>query len=200
MRTARGLARGLAVLAPFGVLYLLPRYGHHAAVAFTVLVVALNWPTAWFQGGRRAPAAAAILVGGFLVVAFLVPQRAVVLLYPVAVNLALMTLFLITLLRPPSIVESIARQMSGRLLDDVDVRYCRNVTRVWVAFFLLDAGLVAYFAAFRTVAEWAVLTGVVNYVLIGALFAAEYTYRKWRFGDFDNRFPPDRLLRALLKR
>ena len=73
------------------------------------------------------------------------------------------------------------------------MRYCRSVTLVWCAFFVVNGAAAALLAAFAPRGWWAGYTGVVSYVLVGALFAAEYVVRKARFGRF-GRGPVDRLL------
>jgi len=113
---------------------------------------------------------------------------------PALINLALLGAFCETLLNPPSIAEHIAR-LAVPVLTAEHVRYCRRVTLVWCCFFALNGAAAAFTAAFCRLAVWALYNGLVSYLLIALLFAAELAYRSWRFrvysgGPFD----------ALLKR
>jgi uncharacterized membrane protein len=73
------------------------------------------------------------------------------------------------------------------------------VTVLWCAFFTLNGAATGLLAALAPRSWWALYTGAIAYVLMGALFAGEYLVRKARFG----RFGPgllDRLLARLLPR
>ena len=100
-------------------------------------------------------------------------------LTPALVSFALLLSFAASL-RGESVVEQLARVQLGTLSVE-DTRYCRNVTLLWCGFFLLNGAAASWFAVAATRGEWALYTGVVAYLLIGILFAAEYTYRQWRF-------------------
>ena len=102
-------------------------------------------------------------------------------LYPVAVNAVLLGVFSSSLLKPPSVIERMARlkipELSAR-----QVSYTRSVTKVWCAFFLLN-GLTALATALWTSAEvWALYNGVISYILVGCLFAVERLARPAAMG------------------
>ena len=99
-------------------------------------------------------------------------------LYPVAVNVALLFLFGLSLLRGPTVVERLAR-LSEPELDARGQAYTRSVTQVWCIFFALN-GLVALATAlWAPEAIWALYNGVVAYVLIGLLMSAEWLPRRY---------------------
>lgn len=79
-----------------------------------------------------------------------------------------------------SIVEAIARVQLGTL-DAETARYCRRVTAVWCGFFLANGLTALALAVFGSIEAWALYTGLVSYLGIGALFAVEFVYRQWRF-------------------
>jgi uncharacterized membrane protein len=100
-------------------------------------------------------------------------------LTPAVVSLGLLLSFAASL-RGESVVERLARAQLGSL-DAEEVRYCRGVTRLWCGFFLGNALVAAWLAHAASAAEWAAYTGGIAYLLIGLLYAGEYTYRQWRF-------------------
>ena len=96
-------------------------------------------------------------------------------LYPALMVALALTVFAVSLRKTP-LVEIIARK-TGEDLDERGVAYCRRVTVVWVAF--LSAHLAVTVATvFASHEVWAVYNGLVAYILMGALFAGEWLYRR----------------------
>ncbi len=98
---------------------------------------------------------------------------------PVLVNLALLGSFALSLRGEP-IVEQLAHLQVERLSPS-EVRYCRQVTRVWCGFFVLNGAIALALALRRDLAVWAFYTGFLAYLAMGTLFAVEYVYRHARF-------------------
>ena len=84
-------------------------------------------------------------------------------------------------------------------LSPAEVRYCRSVTWLWVLFFALNGSIAAFLALRGPISLWAAYTGVISYVLIGAVFALEFLVRRLRFGRFGDG-PHDRLLKHIWPR
>jgi uncharacterized membrane protein len=97
--------------------------------------------------------------------------------YPVAVNAAMLLLFGVTLLRPPSMIERLARLREPQLPPGA-VRYTRVVTEVWCGFFLLNGGGALYTALFADLAAWTLYNGMISYLLVALLFAGEILVRR----------------------
>lgn len=98
-------------------------------------------------------------------------------LYPVLVNASLLALFGISLLKPPSMIERLARLREPQL-PPAAVIYTRRVTQVWCVFFVVN-GLVALGTAlWASNATWALYNGFIAYVLMGLLFAGEWLVRR----------------------
>jgi uncharacterized membrane protein len=97
-------------------------------------------------------------------------------LYPALVSAAFLGVFAYSLLAPPSIIERMARGR-GPALPPFVVRYTRRVTQVWCLFFLVNGCIALGTALWAPAAIWSLYTGVVSYVLMGLLFAAEYLVR-----------------------
>jgi len=115
---------------------------------------------------------------------------------PVLINLVLFLGFGGSLRGELPLVERYARLQVDDL-SAAEVRYCRRVTLVWSLFFVANGSTCAALAAIAPLEYWALYVGAVAYVLMGALGAGEYIYRKYRFGRFAEH-PLDRVLRALL--
>jgi len=98
-------------------------------------------------------------------------------LYPVMVSAVLLGVFAVSLARPPTVIERIAR-LHEPLLPPAAVAYTRKVTLAWCAFFACN-GLVALGTVLWGSPEaWLLYNGLLAYVLMGALFGAEWLLRQ----------------------
>ncbi len=145
----------------------------------------------------RSALALPLSTAALLVLAAALDDGRFMLAYPVLVNAALLLQFGLSLRRKRSLVETFAL-LQVPDLSEPEQRYCRSVTKVWCAFFVLNGTAAALLAAFAPRAWWAAYTGAIAYGLVGALFAAEYVVRKARFQRW-GRGPVDRLLAPLLR-
>lgn len=139
-----------------------------------------------------------LTVIGFVLLAALVNDRRLILALPVLVNAVLLAQFLASLFGPRTFVEGVARLVQPEL-SVAEVRYCRSVTWLWVLFFALNGSIAGILALRGPMSLWAAYTGVISYVLIGAVFALELLVRRVRFGRFYDG-PHDRLLKRLCPR
>lgn len=121
----------------------------------------------------RWSAAGALLLAGLAVGAnALLPLK----LYPVLVNGALLMAFGYSLAAPPSMVERLARLREPDF-PPAAVAYARRVTQVWCVFFVFNGALALGTALWASEAVWSLYTGVIAYLLMGALFGAEFLFR-----------------------
>jgi uncharacterized membrane protein len=98
-------------------------------------------------------------------------------LYPLLVNAVMFVVFAVSLVRPPSAIERIAR-LSEPDLPAEGVAYTRRVTQVWCGFFVCN-GLVSLATALWATNEvWALYNGLVSYGIMGLLFAGEWLVRR----------------------
>lgn len=96
-------------------------------------------------------------------------------IYPVLINLAWFLFWLQSLTTVP-MVERFAR-MRHPNLTSAERRYCRTVTLCWCVFFLIN-GVIALDSAWnRSLEWWTFYNGFLSYILIGVMFAAEWTVR-----------------------
>lgn len=170
---------------------------HLSSRSFGLLLMLLLVPGLAIKarGARRedlwAVARVPLSVLSLVALAALFDDPRFVLALPVLINAALLYNFASSLRTMP-LVERFARMQDPQLGPD-QVRYCRSVTRVWCVFFVLNGAVTAALAAFASVSLWALYTGLLAYVLIGLLAAAEYVVRKARFRQY-GRGLHDRLL------
>ncbi len=98
-------------------------------------------------------------------------------LYPVLVNAALLTVFVLSLFSPQTVIEKIARLKYAGFTDQ-QIPYARKVTTAWSIFFLLN-GFIALLTVFaENKIYWSLYNGAISYVLIGLMFAGELYFRK----------------------
>lgn len=153
------------------------------------------------RGERRRHLAAVLplplAIAAILLASALIEDHRLILALPVAVNVALLAGFAVSLRGPVSMIERFAR-MQVDDLSAAEVAYCRRVTVLWSVFFALNALATLALALAAPVRWWAAWSGGLVYLVMGLLFAAEYLERKRRF----RRFGPawhDRLLERLLR-
>jgi len=97
--------------------------------------------------------------------------------YPVLLSLALAAAFAYSLLRPPTIVEQIARLRHPHLPLEVN-SYLHKVTLAWLIFFLANAAISAATALGGSLNLWTLYNGFIAYVAMGIMFAAEFLIRQ----------------------
>ncbi len=152
-----------------------PRFAGLAAMAVVVLRFRVQGARFWrdLPWPQKTIALLVMSMGGL---ASLFNSELVLRLMPVAISLGLLLLFAWSLHHPPSMIERFARAMDPAL-PDVAVAYTRRVTIVWCGFFLFNA-VCAGWTVFSSRELWLLYNGLLSYVLMGALFAAEWLCRR----------------------
>ncbi len=92
------------------------------------------------------------------------------------VNGSLLVLFGVTLLKPPSMAERLARLKEPDLPPHA-VEYTRKVTMAWCVFFLVNGSIAAATSLWGSDAQWALYNGGIAYGLMGVFAGAEYLVR-----------------------
>lgn len=174
----------LALLAYPVFVYLALRVASPRVVALgTLVLLALRLAfiaPARFAATARAFAPAGIALGLASLVSLVWNDPRSLLLAPTLASLGLLAAFASSFLARETTIERLARAQVGEL-DADERRYCRRVTGLWCGFFSANAAVSAALALAATREAWALYTGFIAYLLVGALFAAEYLYRHWRF-------------------
>jgi uncharacterized membrane protein len=182
---------------PFLVLLGVTRFGARWAALLLLAVFAVGRLGSIRGDLRRARQVPGlwVSVAALLCASALLDDPRFMLAYPALVNGVLLVQFLWSLRKGRSMVEVFASREVEDLSGD-EVRYCRTVTMVWSAFFLLNGAAAAALTLCAPRSWWAIYTGGISYALIAALFAGEYVVRKARFGRYGDG-PVDRLLARL---
>jgi uncharacterized membrane protein len=102
---------------------------------------------------------------------------------PVLFSISFLIAFGYTLLYPPSMIEIFASMVVPQQ-SRKEVEYCRRVTIIWVMFFLLNGTLSSFTACCTSLALWSLYNGLISYLAMGILFAAELCFRYWRFRQY----------------
>ena len=96
--------------------------------------------------------------------------------YPIIMSGLFLTVFAASLLRPPTVIERLARVQEPDLPES-GVRYTRKVTWVWCGFFVVN-GSIAWATLFMPLEWWTLYNGLISYILMGLLFAGEFAVRQ----------------------
>lgn len=177
---SKGAAVAVAVggLAyPFAVYLLLGR-----VPAGVLVLVALALVAGRLYSLRRAAAARALMPSLTLVLAAttavgLLDARIAALAYPVLMNLGMAAAFGLSLRKGPSLVESFA-SITEPDPSPAARAYMRRVSLIWCLFLMVNGGISALTALAGDMALWTLYNGLISYVLMGVLFAGEYTVRR----------------------
>ncbi|WP_354668353.1 hypothetical protein [Colwellia sp. D2M02] len=100
-----------------------------------------------------------------------------VLLYPLVINLSMLAIFAYSLLKKPSIIETLARLQEPNLPTSA-IPYTENVTRVWCVFFIINGTISLYTALFTSIETWTLYNGLIAYLLMGTLMTVEWLVRQ----------------------
>ncbi len=105
---------------------------------------------------------------------------------PILIPLSVLWLFARSL-QPGSmpVVTRVATRIRGPLPDELTI-YTRQVTQFWVGFLIVMASGSLLLALFASPELWSLMTNIVQYLLMGAVFVVEYGYRRWRFRHLDH--------------
>lgn len=168
------------LLYPFMIFWLSLNTLIYCVIGFTLLrvlfLIAMKKNSLSFQEKNTLYTA----MGVCLVIGLIFYSRGDIaaLYYPVIVSLGFAVTFALTLIFPPSMIERIARLRTPNL-DPKGVTYTKNVTYMWTMFCMTNA-----FVSFLTILSedmyiWSLYNGCISYILMGILFAGEYTFRKY---------------------
>jgi uncharacterized membrane protein len=172
MRAAAALAWLATLLYPLAVWIGLARF-EPRWVALLLLALALLRAIASREKVWLAAAAGAC---GLVLASWFRNDGLPLKLYPVLVNLALLTVFALSLRHPPTVIERLARLQTPDL-PAAAIPYVTRVTRAWCLFFTINGGIALWTALAASDAVWALYNGLIAYVLIAAMFLGERLLR-----------------------
>jgi len=166
---------GFGVVYPAIVFFLRGTVAPSLFIVLALAIVALRLTIGevGIGGWRPALAVAAAALAGLALIDAALAARA----YPVLLSLAAAGVFAATLWSPPSLVERLALA-SGESWSHALRVYCRNVTLIWALWLVVNAAIAACLALSRDDRAWALWTGLLSYLVSGALFAGEWLVRR----------------------
>jgi len=97
-------------------------------------------------------------------------------LYPVAINTAMLVIFSYSYIKPPTVIESLAR-LTEKNFPDAAIPYTNKVTLIWCLFFFINGSIALYTAIYTTMEIWMIYNGLISYILIGLLMGIEFLVR-----------------------
>lgn len=175
MKRLIGLSLLLAgVLYPFAVYY---GSAHFAPWQFALLLGVLWLGRALTAAKGAGTLITALIALGFCVLLGMFDSPALLRWYPVLISASMLSLFGLSLIYGPPIVERLARIREPEL-PEVAVRYTRQVTMVWCCFFMANGLVAAALTLWAPLTWWALYTGLISYGLMGLLFAGEWLVRR----------------------
>jgi uncharacterized membrane protein len=198
LKPVLGVLSALFIVASPWVLYwTLSRHRVGFAAVMLIGWVILRTIPVLISAKREQRIAALQLPGIALVFAllgWLLNSPSFLLILPSATQATIGLAFLRSLKGTP-LIEHFARMMKAEL-GAAQQAHCRRWTLVWGIYLLVLAGLGLGLARWAPLAVWTAYVGVINYVMLGVLFAIEYLIRKLRFREY-GRNPIDWVLRKL---
>ena len=169
----------LIILYPFSIYFGLSYFSPAQLGIFLLAVFALRVAVA----GRQAPhrtwqLMATLVIGGVLAaMTWLFNSEQYLLWYPVGLSSVFFIIFIASLISPPSMIERIARIREPEL-DAAGVEYTRKVTVIWSVFFLVNAMIATWTVLIDNIRIWTLYNGLLAYLAMGTLFAAEFFVRR----------------------
>ena len=136
-----------------------------------VAFLALLWAAKFYFSGTKFD----VFVACFFASVFFLSDAKF--LYPVIVNAFLAITFFASLNKTPMITRFAMMQRGG--LDDRGLKYTRKLTKIWCVFFVLNAAISYGLSLIQNKNAWAIYTGALAYVLVGALISGEILYRRF---------------------
>ncbi|WP_406610446.1 hypothetical protein [Agarivorans sp. JK6] len=98
-------------------------------------------------------------------------------LYPLLVNLVLLAVFALSLRSEQPMIEKFAR-LGRKNIPAAAKPYFMQLTKLWMAFFMLNATVSAWTIFMGSIEAWTLYNGFISYILMGCLLIGEWLYRK----------------------
>ncbi len=200
MKTVLGIISALFILASPWVLYWTLSQQRIGVAAITLIGWVIVRTIPILLSARREQRVAALQLPAIaLVFAFFgwVSNNGTWLLVLPSATQATFGLAFLRSLGGTPLIEHFARMMKPEL-SVAQLAHCRSWTTIWGVYLLALAAAGLVLARWATLSVWTIYVGIVNYVLVGALFAVEYLIRKIRFRDY-GRNPLDWLLSKVFR-
>jgi uncharacterized membrane protein len=176
------LALGYPLLAHLAVVF------HDARIEWLALVWLLGISLASALVARRAWAWGTLALGavGLYWLVVLGHGRYALYVPPALIPVALFIVFSRTLRADATpLITRIATIMRGEPLPPLLVVYTRHVTVLWCLVFVVMFASAVLSAIWGSAEVWSLMTNVVHYVVLGAIFVLEFAYRRIRYSTLE---------------
>lgn len=164
----------LSICYPFMVYWGLQYYDARLLLPLLLILLGLRWLTGTGVSEHKV---VIITLLGIVFIAMIWGIQLSLKFYPVMMNFGLLTLFVTSLLSPPSIVERLARIKEPDLSPQAIV-YTHKVAQVWSGFFLVNGVISAITALWCTEEVWMLYNGFIAYLFVGGLAGGEWLVRQ----------------------
>jgi uncharacterized membrane protein len=168
---------GFSLLYPVIAIVLVHAVGPGAALIVLLVVLAARVALPELQSVPVSLGLALLPVLAAVAAVGAVDRPLAIRLYPVFMNIAMLSVFAVTLWRPPSMIERFARVLEPDLSQS-GVRYTYKVTIVWIAFFAFNDAIALWTVLQPGWTMWTLYNGLLSYVAAGLLFVGEYIVRR----------------------
>lgn len=169
------------VLVYFGLSSYAPRY-----ILLLLLAVIIVRAALFVASKKYLQAGLALLVAIIVGSAGIASEIVAIRFYPVIVAATLAAIFTVSLFSGMPIIERFARLREDDL-DDYAQNYTRNLTKVWIGFFIVNGMIAAWTALYASLETWTLYNGLISYILVGILFVGEWPVRKWMRSRHDQK-------------
>lgn len=155
----------------------------HPAWRWLLPLATLLFILRWLASGGRKDALAltgkwlAAAGAGLSLASLLLRDSHLLMWYPVVVNLLMLLLFGSSLFSAMPLIERLARLREPELPPKA-VAWTRRVTQIWCLFFVFNGTIALATCLVNNLVWWTWWNGLVSYLLMGLLMAAEWLLRQ----------------------
>lgn len=174
------LLTSLLLLAwPFLIWLGLAHNSLHWLLPLMALILLLRFRQTRRQAGPLHAVTRLVALAGMALctASYLLKTHQLLLFYPLVVNAVMLAVFGGSLWSAMPVVERLARLRDPQL-SAAGARYTRRVTQIWCGLFILNGGMALFTALYGDMALWTAWNGMIAYLLIGTLMAAEWLVRQ----------------------
>lgn len=179
MRTASKWILGLIIIAYPFLVYWGIKHNSISLLAVSLMVIAglrLVLLKNIFGAVVNTASLTAIILLLIATLAFIMQNTSWLKLYPVAVNGVLLFFFSHSLFYGKPFIQRFAELRENNITVKKQ-RYMRRLTVIWCGFFVVNGLISLYTWLYMSLAAWTLYNGLLSYLFLGTLVAAELAYR-----------------------
>lgn len=181
------LTSAITVSVPFIIYFGIKYFGIRYLLFGLLFLYLLRSAHSLKAGMKKKQVFVLVIIAAIFGLAIILNRASLALYTPALINLGLLLSFGSTLFVGPPIIEIFARK-HVKSLSEKEVKYCRNVTILWSAFFIINGSISLVISTTENVDYWIIYNGFISYIMIGLIFFMEMTYRYYRFRNYGDSF------------